>query len=52
MLAECSKKHYISDTMLNTATSYTFFALGFLAGALFLRKLFALRLLALRANLR
>lgn len=52
MLAECIKKHYISNTMLNTDISYAFYALSFVAGASLLRKILALRLLALRATLR
>jgi hypothetical protein len=52
MLAETIKKHYISVTMSNTAISYISYAFSLIAVALFLRKSFALRLLALRANLR
>jgi len=52
MLAECIKKHYISITMLNLDISYAFYALSLVASASLSRKLFALRLLALRATLR
>jgi len=38
--------------MFNSQISYAFYALSFMASALLLRKMFALRLLALRANLR
>jgi hypothetical protein len=42
MLAGCSKKYYIFTTMLNLHISSTLFALSLLAGALLLRRIFAL----------
>ena len=45
LLAEAGKKYYISTTMLNLHIAY---ALSFIAGALILRKLLALRLATLR----
>lgn len=43
MLAERTKKHYISITMLNLSIPSILFTLSLLASALRLRKLFALR---------
>jgi len=48
MLAERGKKYYISNTMLNLHISYITYALSFFASALLLRKVFALRPVALR----
>jgi hypothetical protein len=48
MLAEVGKKYYISITMLNLDISYIAYALSSVAGALILRKFFALRLATLR----
>ena len=48
LLAEAGKKYYISTTMLNLHISYIAYALSFIAGALILRKLLALRLATLR----
>ncbi len=46
MLAECSKKYYISTTMLNFNISYALYAVSLMASALFLRKILALRVAA------
>ena len=46
MLAEYSKKYYISITMLNFNISNAFYVLSLMASALFLRKILALRVAA------
>jgi hypothetical protein len=53
MLADFSKKHYISNTMSNLHIFSTIFAAGLIASAILLRKMFALRATVLRTkNLR
>jgi hypothetical protein len=46
MLAEYSKKYYISNTMLNFNISNAVYAVSLMASALFLRKILALRVAA------
>lgn len=48
MLAEHREKYYISNTMFNSHISYVTYALSLIASAMLLRKVFALRPVALR----